>query len=429
MIELNYPGLLSSNNLRAALRVIREGESNQEDDGPESGYRAMYHPTERRFWTGPLEGPHPKHYEPLPDGSGRKSSAFGAYQHTGTTWDGLNSKYGLADDIGGYSQDCHAVALIYDVGALDDVIDGDFDAFLRKCGSQWASLPNSSLQDGGSKLTYDRALAVWKKYGGGVPVVISSKPRELPPEVEPPEPTAEELERIQAIPQPAEEPMAAPLLFIVPLLQSLFEAFSPLVRAKVTKALDKQGVDAASSGAVADNLMGIVKGIAGAATGAAGVEPRAAAAAATDPLVAVATVKANPALVAQAEEQMSDYIDKIAPMLTQIEKMEQGAWSASEDSMDRAAERAKGDPDPIGQPIMAISAALVALLVVFACGIAGWQVYKAGSPTTEVWAQIAGLIGFGTGVWVTIVSYRYGSSRQSQTKDFAIAELSQRKKA
>lgn len=419
---LKYPSLLSSNNVRAFLRVIREGESNQDDDGPESGYRAMYHPRERRFWTGPLEGPHPRAFESLPDGSGRRSSAFGAYQFTATTWDRVNQKYDLADDIGGYSQDCHAVALIFDVGALDDVIDGRFDDALDKCGTQWASLPDSPLEDGGSKVDYERAHAVWVRYGGGVPAVISSS---APVEERSTQARQEDIDRIN---KPEGEPVAAPLLFIVPLLQSLFEAFSPLVRAKVQKALDKQGVDATSSGAVADNLMGIVKTIAGQATTAAGVEPRAAVAAATDPLVATATVKASPALIAQAESAMSDYIDKIAPMLAQLERLEQGSWAASEESMDRAAARARSEPDTIGQPIMAISAALVALLVVFACGIAAWQVFKHGSPTTEVWAQIAGLIGFGTGVWVTIVSYRYGSSRTSQTKDFAIAELSQRQK-
>jgi len=425
---LNYASLLSSDNVRAWLRVIREGESNQEDDGLQSAYRAMYHPTQRRFYAGNLRGAgHPQAFEPLPDGSGRKSSAFGAYQFVWTTWKAINTKYGLPDDISPYSQDCHAVALIYDVGALDDVIDGRFDEALRKCGSQWASLPNSSLSDGGSKLAYDRAAEVWRRYGGSVPVVISSAPRPAPVEDRSTPARPEDVDRINE----QESPMAFPFAFAIPLIQSLIEAFSPVARAKVTKALDKQGMDPTASGAVADSLMGIIKSLAGqglgVTVGPAGVTP---AQPVADPVVAVATVKSDARLLAEAEAQFTDYLDKIAPMVDRIEKLEQGAWQASEDSMDRAAARqVPSAEDWMAKALVSGILVVSGFLIVLVAGVAIAQIVLLTSrtPTTEVWAALTGIIGTTLGILGTVFAFRFGTNRQSSAKDVVIAELSARR--
>ena len=424
MISLNYAALLSSPNVQAFLRVIREGESNQTDEGPHSGYRAMYHPHVRTWWLGPLEGHgHPRRFEPLTDGSGRTSSAFGAYQFVWTTWDAINGKYGLADDISSYSQDCHAVALIYDVGALDDVIDGRFDEALAKCGSQWASLPNSSLSDGGTKVAYQRARSVWDRYGGSVPAVISTRP--APVEDRSTQARPDDVERINK-----EEPMAFPILAALPLISSLIEAFSPLARAKVTKALDKSGMDAASSGAMADSLLGIVKSLAsqglGVTVGPSGAQP----AVVSDPLVAVATVKSNPALVVQAEQQFSDYFDQIAPMIDRIEKMEQASWAATEDSMDRAAARAVPAADDwMAKALVGGILTVSGLLIALVAGVAITQIALLGTrtPTTEVWAALTGIIGTILGILGTVFAFRFGTNRQSGAKDVVIAELSARR--
>lgn len=225
--------------------------------------------------------------------------------------------------------------------------------------------------------------------------------------------------------------MAFPLLAALPLISSLIEAFSPLARAKVTKALDKTGMDATASGAMADSLLNIVKSLAsqglGVTVGPAGTP--AAPQPVADPLVAVATVKSSPALVAQAEQQFSDYFDQIAPMLERMERMEQSAWAASEDSMDRASKRATPPPEDwmakaLVTGILIVSGVLIALV----SGVAITQIalLPSRTPTTEVWAALTGIIGTILGILGTVFAYKFGSTRQSGTKDFAIAELSAR---
>lgn len=449
IVQINYLSLLSptggARNIKAFLRVIREGESNQLDEGPHSAYRARYHPERRVFVEGPLKGRgHPRIFEPLPDGSGRKSSAFGAYQFTATTWDAINEKYGLDDDISEWSQDCHAVALIHDVGALDDVLSGRFAEAVAKCGAVWASLPHSSLQDGGSKVAWMRAQLVWEQHGGGVPHVVatSTKDRGAPPApIEDRSTMArpEDVARIEAETRtpatpagPAvdeqETPAMTPVAFIIPLLQSLFEAFSPILRAKVTKALDKQTGDAAVSAQVADRVLDIVRNAAGAALPA-DAPVAAAAAVHSDPVVAVAAVKQSPQLLAQVEAEVESYLEQIAPLMDRMERLERAEWEATEASRDRAAERSKTDGWDMTPTLVYGTLGFVGFLTLFACAVAVVQVVKAGTPSTEVWAAITGLIGFATGAVISIVSYRFGSSRSSQTKDFAIAELSTRRKA
>lgn len=237
--SLNYASLLTSPNVKAFLRVIREGESNQLDEGPHSGYRAMYHPRIKLWWESELTGPHPRRAEPLPDGSGRKSTAFGAYQFVWTTWMDLLEKYdGLEDDIRPYMQDCYAIALIYDVGALDDVIDGKFDLALAKCGAVWASLPMSALSDGGSKVAYQRALSVWKAYGGGELVVVASS---APIEDRSTQARPEDIQRINE----QENEMAAPLMLFLPAamqaITQMIPALSTLFGKNAEKVQEKVG--------------------------------------------------------------------------------------------------------------------------------------------------------------------------------------------
>jgi len=365
----------------------------------------------------------------LKDGSGRKSSAAGAYQETMTTWDDIRARYpNIGPEFTPVEQMKCAVALMYDEGALDDVIDGNLGEFIRKCGGRWASLPNSSLQDGGRKMSMADAEAVWKRFGGSVPVVISSKPRPAPVEDRSTPARPEDVERINEQESPA---MAFPFAFAIPLIQSLIEAFSPVARAKVTKALDKQGMDPTASGAVADSLMGIIKSLAGqglgVTVGPAGVTP---AQPIADPVVAVATVKSDARLLAEAEAQFTDYLDKIAPMVDRIEKLEQGAWQASEDSMDRAAARqVPSAEDWMAKALVSGILVVSGFLIVLVAGVAIAQIVLLTSrtPTTEVWAALTGIIGTTLGILGTVFAFRFGTNRQSSAKDVVIAELSARR--
>lgn len=451
MSAFDFSSLLASANVKAAMRVVREGESNQVDEDahlgtPESAYRCMWHPTRRKYWAGPLKGPHPREFEDIPatPDPDDRSSAFGAFQFTWTRWQALNRKYtSLRDDISPFSQDLHFVASLHDLGALDDVLDGRFDKFVRKCGREWASLPHSSLNDGGSKMLYARARAVWDRWGGNIPTTVATTagPRsgEPAPIEERSIPAREEdVARIEAETRapaaPAvppvdeqESPAMSPALFLMPLLQSLFEAFSPLLRAKVTKALDKQTGDPAVSAQVADRVLDIVKGVAGQSASAAGVEPRAAQAAATDPLVAVATVKTDPKLLAAVEAQVSDYLEQIAPMLDRLAAEDARTWAAEESSRNAAAERARGEAFDPAAVLTYSGLAGVGAITLFVCVAITVQLARGQPVGTEMWAALTGLIGWITAKAGTIYDYRFGTSRTAAAKDVVIAELTQRR--
>lgn len=76
-----------------------------------------------------------------------KSTAAGRYQITGTTWRGLQKKYGLGNDFSPGAQDLAAVALMKDAGALGAVLNGDFGKAINKVKDIWVSLPGSSTKN------------------------------------------------------------------------------------------------------------------------------------------------------------------------------------------------------------------------------------------------------------------------------------------
>ncbi len=75
---------------------------------------------------------------------GDKSSAAGLYQFLGSTWKTQAKKLGLKD-FSVPNQQRAAVGLLKDIGALEDVVNGRYAEANKKAGSQWASLPGSTI--------------------------------------------------------------------------------------------------------------------------------------------------------------------------------------------------------------------------------------------------------------------------------------------
>lgn len=73
---------------------------------------------------------------------GDYSSAEGAYQFLTGTWKGVSDKLGLKD-FSPESQDIAAVDLIIQRGAMDDILNDNFQGAINKLSPEWASLPNS----------------------------------------------------------------------------------------------------------------------------------------------------------------------------------------------------------------------------------------------------------------------------------------------
>lgn len=119
---------LSHPNVRAILDMIGSFEG-----GPQ-GYNAL-------FGGGRFES-FADHPRTIIAAGGYSSSAAGRYQILEGTWNDVRGTIG-ATDFSPYWQDVAAVYLIRRRGALQDVIDGNFDAAIGKLGKEWASLPGS----------------------------------------------------------------------------------------------------------------------------------------------------------------------------------------------------------------------------------------------------------------------------------------------
>jgi muramidase (phage lysozyme) len=76
--------------------------------------------------------------------NGDKTTAAGKYQIIDSTWKDQAKKQGL-NDFSEENQDRAAVGILRDTGALDDLKKGDFESAKKKMGTQWSSIPGSTI--------------------------------------------------------------------------------------------------------------------------------------------------------------------------------------------------------------------------------------------------------------------------------------------
>lgn len=390
---------LDVRNVQAFLRVIREGETNQES----WAYRMIVggglftdfsdHPRQR-VWIENLKV---------------WSTAAGCYQFLSRTWDGCAKALSLPD-FSPAMQDIAAVYLIRGRGALRDVIEGRFEAAIAKCAPEWASLPGS--QYGQPTKTMHQARLVYQTYGGtyapaGAPIAPALVPAQPPAPAAPPGasiPTVKDSLSVQP-----EKPMLPALL--VGLATSLIDAFSPLARDKVRKELARHG----ASPEVADQVYTAVIETAKTATGT------------TDPIAATAQATAAPEVLVQVQDSAIATLDQMAPLLDKLAQWDQVTWAAEEASRDAAAARAKSEDYDMTPLLLRGAFVVLGLLILLVGVIVGVQVYKTDSPDTATWSALTGLIGWATGTVTVIYAYRFGTTRSSAAKDVVIGELSKRK--
>lgn len=178
---------LRARNMRAFLRVIREGESSQGDDA----YRTLF--------GGGLFGDLSKHPNRTITANGYTSTAAGAYQFLSKTWNECRDVLNLR----GFTpaeQDLAAVFLIQRRGALDDVLEGRIEDAIAKCGREWASLPGSPY--GQPVMTLEKAMRTYRAWRENDPEVPAATPM-------PPAPEKRQEAPMPAPPRPDAEPYAA----------------------------------------------------------------------------------------------------------------------------------------------------------------------------------------------------------------------------
>jgi muramidase (phage lysozyme) len=221
---------LKHGNVIAGLYVIAKGETHETH---EDSYRALFgwHPKRNpgRIFTSFADHPRIRTYEThdefIRDGDNSDyTTAAGRWQATETTWGDFLRAVGPMD-FSPHSQELFAVWCIRRRGALDDLIAGRFEDFIRKCRKEWASLPGAGY--GQPEQAISEARDVYLKWGGH----LSAAPVEPPVDTLATEHYGEAVTEsvINPIPSPeAQEENMAPI--IAAILPTLINAAPDLIR-------------------------------------------------------------------------------------------------------------------------------------------------------------------------------------------------------
>lgn len=397
--------LYTRSNMRAFLRVIREGESSQGDDA----YRTLF--------GGGLFGDMSKHPNRTITANGYTSTAAGAYQFLSKTWNECRDALNLR----GFTpaeQDLAAVFLIQRRGALDDVLEGRIEDAITKCNKEWASLPGSPY--GQPVMTMEKALRTyraWRENDAEVPAATPVPPtpekRQEAPMPAPPRPDAEPY--AAPVPQPEKPMIPAPAIpFMISLAGTLIDWFKPVIKEKVTRELDRHVGNTEISGQIATSIIETAQRVTGK----------------SDPVDAVSAAKADPAAMAKVEESALEHLQRMAPLLDKLQSMDRERWAADEASRDAASRRAAGDPNDQDRFLTrSLVGILVGLLVVVGVliGLLAWL--KVDSNIISGLAALFTVLATGVNnKFSTRVDHRYGSSSGSVAKDAVLHELSRDRK-
>jgi muramidase (phage lysozyme) len=248
---------LGDANVKAFLRVIRQGETNQED----SAYSEIN--GGGHFVVPPWAHP----FDDIPTTQGGK--AAGAYQFLGTTWARLNRQFSFAD-FSPINQDLAAVALIAQRQALSAVMAGGIAKAIELLKEEWISLPHLG----------DRAKQIFAQYGGQENIAVITKPSQASSTPE-------------AVPEPQPTPKNVPM----PIL-AILSAFGPILAQlipQVAKALKPESVSAARDAQTAQTVLNAITAAAGS------LPPDVTNAGMTHVADAVQKMQADPALTAKVQ--------------------------------------------------------------------------------------------------------------------------------
>lgn len=354
LVELRQA--LESPNARAFLRVIRQGESSQD----ETAYTIQY--GGKHFAAPPWAHPREKVT------AGRwTSTAAGAYQFLASTWDALVAKYRFAD-FSPPNQDLGAVALIHGRGALEDVLAGRLEIALEKCCLEWASLPGSPY--GQPTMSAEEARDLYRRFGGTIDT----------PAEPPTDPLATE-----HYDSPQEATMPGPL---VPIAIAAAQAFLP----KLIDLIPALGGAFGSGSEVQKRNVAAATMVAKAVTEAVS---------APNLQTAIEAMERDPGKLAQAQEAVHELI----PTLLE-------AGGGGIEGARKAAANADQVP-PWKNPAVIIAAAILPLVYLVAVAVlfgVGGQTWSDDIKTLFVTAIVTGALGSITGFFL-------GSSLGSQAKD------------
>lgn len=104
---------------------------------------------------------HPRIYFNLPNG--QRTSAAGKYQITARSWDHMRERRpGFYINFTPYMQDLWVIDRLDYRRALDPLLEGDLFDCMKRCRSEWSSLPDGV----DPKYTVAKALSIFRQHGG-----------------------------------------------------------------------------------------------------------------------------------------------------------------------------------------------------------------------------------------------------------------------
>jgi muramidase (phage lysozyme) len=371
---------LGNANVRAFLRVIREGESGHGDDA----YRIINGGTH-------FDAPPWKH--PFAGQSAPPGKAAGAYQFIPHTWDRYAFALGLGEDFSPVSQDVGAVCLIQGRGALPAVMAGDLTLACSKLAQEWVSLPGLGLE---------RVQRIFHEYGGTFSANAPDAPRPQPQPVATPDRAA----------TPKQPESAMPILAILSsLLPSVLSLFAPRAQQaieKVTKAPPE----------IAGQFIADLFAKLGQVTGVGPITNDA------EAIQAVAAItKAPPEQIAEVESHALDYLDKIAPLFDKLHRYDMEQRAADVIGRNAASERAQRDRWDMTPWLVWIAGATSTLVTL---GLAGVLIYQ-GVYKDELNIGLVGLAGpiimGAMGAWRDIFAYRFDGNPTNNAASAVNAQL------
>lgn len=391
---------LGHQNVKAFGRVVRQGESSQE----EIAYRM-------RFPGKLFEGfdQHPQIMEPIPWKPGEQSSAAGAYQITWTTHRGLMRKYSLGPGFSPAEQDLLFVCLLDDCGALPYVLSGQFERAIHECVKGpviWTSLPGGTE----NPQAMAKAKRVYEQYGGTYgEAPIEDKSTDLPVS----EPTMPIQDVFQSVLKVAGT-VDPKISILMGLANGIVNTFQPLAQEKLSQELGRHTNSPEIAGQMASNIMDTVKTVLKLPQNSSDIQ--AAAKYETE-------VAKNPGLARAVEEPTLKDLADMMPTIKALDELASQRLKDEDASRDAALGRGmriqEGGP-PWENPTFILAAFVLILVAYVVYRVLG---EKAGF-STDMQAFVIGAV-VGT-AFTSVLSFFFGSSRSSGSKDAVISELSLR---
>lgn len=194
------------------------------------------------------------------------------------------------------------------------------------------------------------------------------------------------------------------------LVSLLTSVFSPLIRAKVEKAV---GTEVGKP--LVDNLLGMATKLTGKA----------------DPLEAVAVARQNPQVVAQLEQSATDWFAQVAPMLERLAQYDRDVWGAENEGKRTVSalaieERKAGLWDMTKTVVWFAAGTLTALILALLSAL----IFQSVTGDRQIDSGLLGLAGpifmAAVAAWGAIIAFRFDGTKDSSAQNAAMAAIASR---